>query len=211
MSDELTLTTASPSAPDGATSTVLRRVLRQSAITIVAFAVAGVVCGVLWEWFWRPAQGVVYKHAWYPISWDRAQPAQFAGAAWYVVIGIVAGLALGLVASRWLAEAELATLGAVVVGGIVAALLMWAVGLHLSPADPNAIAAHAANGLRLPSRLRLGDWGLLAAFPGGAVAGAGAMFLTTQRPGAFPVVVGGSPEPAPELPGAAGLSDRSEP
>jgi len=184
MSDELTLTNAFPSgSPETSTSAraEIRTVVWQSVVTVLAFAVAGAGCGVLWEKVWNPAQGVVYKHAWYPISWDRAQPAQFSGAAWYAVIGIVAGLVLGLAASRWLAAAELATLASVVVGGVVAAVLMRTVGLHLSPSDPNAIAKHAHNGLRLPSELRLGSWGLLVAFPGGALVGLSAVFLVSGR------------------------------
>jgi Na+/H+-translocating membrane pyrophosphatase len=179
MSDQLT-------APaDAARSATRRRPWRapiaQAAAIVVCFAVVGALCGLLWEAVWDPAPGEVVKHVWYPISWDRAQPAYFAATGWYVVISIVAGVVLGALAAWRLDRAELLTLGAVVVGGLLGALLMRVVGLHVGPGNPQRLAKTAADGTRLPSQLRLSSWWLLLAFPGGALTGLSVVFLTISK------------------------------
>lgn len=177
MSDQL-IAPADPEAPAGST---LSAALRQAAIILVAFAVVGVVCGFLWEAAWSPARGEVVKHVWYPYSWDLAQPADFAGTGWYTVIGLVAGVVVGGLAAWRLDRAELVTLAAVVVGGLLAAYLMRVVGLHRSPDDPQRIAKTAADGTKLPSQLRLASWWLLLVVPGGALAALSVVFLTLSK------------------------------
>lgn len=184
MSDQLT---ASPDTP-GATSPVSRSrgwrgPVLEAIVVIVAFAVVGAACGLIWEALWNPAPGEVVKHVWYPISWDRAQPDQFAAVGLFVIVGVVAGAVLGALAAWRLDRAELVTLAAVVVGGALAAYLMREVGLHRSPPDPQHLAKTAADGTKLPSSLPAPGWGLLAAFPGGGLAGLAIVFLTvTKRP-----------------------------
>jgi hypothetical protein len=178
MSDQLT---ADPS-PDERTAPPAWRVpVLQAAVVVAVFAVAGLVCGLLWEAWWTPAQGGVVKHVWYPLSFDRAEPTEFAGTGWYVAISIVAGAVLGALAAWRLDRAELVTLAAVVVGGLVAALVMRTVGLHRGPADPQRIAKTAADGTRLPSQLRLASWWLIAAFPGAAMSGLSIVFLLVSK------------------------------
>jgi hypothetical protein len=149
----------------------------QVTATLLGFAVAGALCGVLWEWLWNPAQGVVVKHVWYPVSWDRAQPADFSGTGWYVAIGLVVGLLLGALAAWRLDRWPIGTLVAVVVGGLVAAYLMRDIGYQLSPQDPALLAQDAADGTQLPSDLTLTSWYLLGAFPGAGLAGLALVFL----------------------------------
>jgi hypothetical protein len=187
MSDQLTTGTggaAEPAAPaerPAAGRTVLRVALIQAVAIVVAFAVVGVICGFIWAAVWSPAQGAVVKHVWYPISWDRAQPASFAGTGWYVIIGMVAGAIVGALAA-WLGDrAELVTLAAVVLGGLLAAYLMRVVGLHRGPGDPQRLAKTAADGTRLPSQLTLTNWWMLAAVPGGALASLSVVFLTVTK------------------------------
>jgi hypothetical protein len=187
MSDELTATDAPPPADHAAvrprTVPDLRPGLGQAAVAVLAFAVVGVICGFLWESLWTPAQGAVVKHVWYPVSWDRAMPAQFDGTAWFVLIGLAAGAVLGVLCAWLLDRAELMTLAGVVVGGLLAAYLMRVVGLHRSPADPQRIAKTAADGTKLPSQLTLASWWLLMVLPGAALAGLSVVLLTLPKRG----------------------------
>jgi len=180
MSDQLI--DVPPTTPRAGTPS-WRVPLVQAAIVVVVFALAGVICGLLWEAWWTPAQGGVVKHVWYPLSFDRAAPSDFAGTGWYVAISVVAGVILGALAAWRLDRSELVTLAAVVVGGLLAAVVMRTVGLHRGPGDPQRIAKTAADGTRLPSQLRLASWWLLAAFPGAALAGlSGVFLLVSKRP-----------------------------
>lgn len=188
MSDQLIDVPASPAAD--APRPAWRGPLLQAAIILAVFAIVGVICGFLWEAWWTPAPGGVVKHVWYPLSFDRAAPTNFAGTGWYVSISLVAGLVLGAGAAWRLDRSELVTLAAVVAGGLLAALLMRTVGLHRGPGDPQRIAKTAADGTRLPSQLRLASWWLLAVFPGAALAGLSVVFLlVSKRP---PQAVDGS-------------------
>lgn len=189
MSDELITSPAVPGEPDGPEAAERRHrgalllSLRQAAVILVAFAVAGVICGFIWEAAWKPETGEVVKHVWYPFSWDRAMPTDFAGTGWYVVVSVVAGLILGALLS-WLQDrAELVTLAAVVVGGLLAAYLMRVVGLHRGPGDPQKIAKTAADGTKLPTELRVASWWLLAVLPGAALTSLSVVFLTVTKRG----------------------------
>lgn len=208
MSDQLTTGTAGPSEPAqpaerrAGRGRDLRVALLQAGAIVVVFAVVGVICGFIWEAAWSPAQGEVVKHVWYPVSWDRAQPTYFAGTGWYVVIGTVAGAIVGALAA-WLCDrAELVTLAAVIVGGLLAAYLMRVIGLHRGPGDPQRIAKTAADGTKLPSQLTLTNWWMLMAVPGGALATLSVVFLTVSKraPRRHPQAVG---EPAAAAPPAA--------
>ncbi len=183
MSDQLTHTALpGADAPRSRWAAPVLLVAGQAVAVVALFAVVGIGCGMLWEHLWNPAQGVVSKHVWYPVSWDRAQPADFSGTGWYVSISIVAGLVLGAVVSLWLARSELVTLGAVLVGGLLAGFLIRQLGLHLSPSDPAVLAKTAADGTRLPSRLVLAGRSLMLVFPGAALVSLASVFLLVGRP-----------------------------
>jgi hypothetical protein len=201
MSDQLIAPAAA--GPEAPRSLGTWRVpLLQAVVIVVAFAVVGALCGLLWESVWTPAQGEVVKHVWYPFSWDRAQPTYFAGAAWYVVIGFAAGLVLGALSALLLDRAELVTLVAAVAGGLLAAYLMRVVGLHRAPGDPQSIAKTAADGTKLPSDLSAGSGWLVLGFPGGALTSVGVIFLTLAKRGGRPVPASEAnlPDPAVEPP-----------
>jgi hypothetical protein len=141
---------------------------------LAVFAVAGVACGLVWRSRLTAPDGVVVGGRWYPDPWDRGEQLSFASTGWYVVIAVLAGVVLGLLAV-WLSRApELVTLAAVLAGSLLAAWLMLVVGLHGAAPDPQAAAAHAADGTRLagtlsrPGRAALLVWPLAAVIPVGA-------------------------------------------
>jgi len=161
-----------------------RAAATQAVLIVAVFAVVGALCGLLWEALWTPAQGGVVKHHWYPLSWYAWQDTFFAASAWYIVIGAAAGLVLGALVAWRLDRAEMVSLAAVVIGGVVAALLMRTVGMHRGPGDPQVAARSAADGATLPSQFTAPSWWLLTVFPTGALASLGLFFITIAKHGA---------------------------
>ncbi|GAB7003770.1 hypothetical protein JCM18899A_12420 [Nocardioides sp. AN3] len=163
---------------DGLTAQrVSRTAVVWTAGILLGFALVGAVCGLIWRSLLHVPRGVVVGHQWYPASFDSGERASFAATGWYVVIAVVAAVVLGLLAA-WLSRApEVLTLGAVLVGSLLAGWLMLVVGLHGAPPDPQTAAAHAADGTRIsgtlsrPGRAAFVTWPLL------AVAAVGAFFL----------------------------------
>lgn len=157
------------------------RVSRGSALWAVGIlavlAAAGVGAGLLWRSSVDIPHGVVLNHQWYPDPWDPGQRAAFSATGSYVLISLVAGIVLGLLAAVLSRAAELVTLGAVLVGGLLAAWLMLVVGLHGAPPDPQLAAAHAANGTRLSGTIARPGAAAFVTWALAAVAAVGAVFL----------------------------------
>jgi len=183
MSDGLT-------SPDRLESTEGRRTSRVVVLQVVAivvvFAVVGALLGLLWYHLWDTPTGVVSSGQWF--TDEAGLRDTFQGTGWYVVLAVAAGLVLGLV-SAWVADrSELATLAAVVVGSVLAGLLMYLVGTHLSPGDPHVLAKTAKDGAKLDGQLTVDGWSPRAAFPFGALLGLVLVyFLTSRRTPAEPV------------------------
>ncbi len=136
---------------------------------VAAFAAVGALAGVLWYRLWDVPQGVVAGHQWY--TSESGLRDDFAGVGLYVAISVPAGLLLGALAA-WLCDrSELVTLVAVVVGSVLAAYLMFRVGYHLSPEDPDVLARTAKDGTRLDGALRVETWPPRGGFPFGALLG----------------------------------------
>ena len=142
---------------------------------VVVLGVVGVVCGLFWRSRIDVPHGVVVGGSWYPDPWDTGERDSFASTGWYVLIALAVGVVLGVLAAWFSRASELVTLGAVLVGSLLAAWLMLRVGLHGAPADPQAAAAHAADGTRLsgtisrPGRAAFVVWPLATLVPLGAI------------------------------------------
>lgn len=149
--------------------------IRQAAIAVVAFAVAGAVAGVVWEWLWTPPVGVVVDHKW--LMGLAGLRAEFSATGVYVVVASVAGLLTAVLCALFLDRAELVTLVAVVVGAVLAGWVMVQVGQALGPADPRELAETARDGTRLPSDLRIVGKSPYVAFPAGATLGLAVVLL----------------------------------
>ena len=128
-----------------------RHRLVRPALVVLAFVVVGIGLGVLWaQVVWSPPQGRISAGTWYPVG-EQALSAETGGTSSYVALAALGGLVLGLVSAWAATRAELLVLAAVVVGGTLAAWLMWQVGTALGPPDPDTLAA--ADGTRLPGAL----------------------------------------------------------
>jgi hypothetical protein len=119
---------------------------------LVAYALVGVVAGIVWERVWTPPAQVVQQHQVYYADYGSLRRV-FTGTGLYALVGAGASALLGLAVGVLTRRRELLTLLAVLVGSAIAALLMWKVGVRLGPADPKAAAAAAADGTRLPGQL----------------------------------------------------------
>lgn len=153
--------------------------LRDIVPVVLASALAGVVGGVLWRWLWTPLRGTVLDGTWYPAT----NASEFSATGIFVLLGLGLGVLLGAVSALLTDRRELLALGLVLVGSVLAAATMIAVGRLGMPADPNDLARTAADGTRLPGTLRITGWTPVVAWPAGALLGL------------FVVFVGLSPKP----------------
>lgn len=146
------------SDPGGPRASSARAVLTRVGVLLLAGALLGALCGVVWQWVWTPPTGAAWQQKWYL---DPAGVTAEVGATgWFTVIGVVGGVVYGTVAGKACRGRELATLAGVVLGGLLAAWVMYAVGHALGPADPHELARTAGDWEKIPGDLRLAGAGL---------------------------------------------------
>jgi hypothetical protein len=155
----------------------------QVVVILIVFAAVAVFCGWLWQHLWNPPQGVVQNQVWF--TDEAGLRSDFSGTGLYVLIAVLAGLAVGFVTSFFFDRSELATLVAVVVGSVLAAWVMWRVGVHNAPGDPYELAKTAKDGTKLTGDLHVSGKAPFTSFPLGAVVGPAVVFLglTKRRRG----------------------------
>jgi len=150
---------------------------------LVAFVVLGAGLGALWsEVVWSAPPGVVDQGRWFPLD-EQALAMQTGGTSTYVAIAAIGGLVLGILAAVVGTRAELLTLGAVLVGSVAAAYVMWQVGTLLGPPDPAVLARQAADGAPLPGELTVVGTTPFLALPVTALAGLAAVFFLSPDAG----------------------------
>lgn len=162
-------------------STRWRAASVQAALILGLFALAGAGAGWVWHALWAPAPpGVAVEGRWLPLP-PVGSAAQFAGTAWFVLVGVVAGLVLGVLVGLLLSREELVSLAAVVAGSAAATWAMYRVGVALAPPDPAPLAARAEDGTRLLGTLGVTGASPFAALPVGALVGLVLTYLLVQR------------------------------
>lgn len=119
---------------------------------VVAYALVGLVAGFVWERIWTPPTQIVQQHQVFYADYASLRRV-FTGTGLYVLVGGAASAAVALVVALLTRRRELLTLGMVVVGSSIAAVVMWKVGVSLGPADPAAVAGHAADGTHVHGNL----------------------------------------------------------
>lgn len=149
--------------------------MRDVAVVLVTFAVAGALGALVWHWWWTPAPtGFVIKEKPYFIDPDVA----FRSTGTFVVVSAAIGFLLGLVLSYLLDRDEVLTLVALVAGGALAAAVMAMVGHLLGPESAAAVARGAADGDSVTADLRVQPGAAYLVFPVGALVGALVVLLT---------------------------------
>lgn len=108
-------------------------------LALVAYAVVGVVAGIVWEWIWTPPDQIVRNGQVFYTSYESLRRV-FTGTGLYVLVGGVAAALTSLVVCLLTRGRELVTLATVLVGSCVAAAAMRFVGPMLGPDDPLSVA-----------------------------------------------------------------------
>ena len=158
-----------------------KRSLLDVVVVVVAFAAAGTICGLIWKSSWHAQPGVAFEHKWY--LEPEGMPDDFSGTGIYVIVALIGGLVVATVLALVIEHDEIVTLGGVVVGSVLAAWLMYAVGHRLGPPDPRVLAASAQDYDPLPSDLRVHGPASFMAFPLGAAIGLGLVYFLFGRRG----------------------------
>lgn len=141
--------------------------LRDPLIIIAAFAVAGVLCGLAWFAWWRPAPtGVVWQdYAWFDPD------DEFRSTGMYAVISVPVGVLLGALSTWLLSRDARVTVVAILLGSALAACLMALTGQLLGPESALGVARSAADGAEVEADLRVGALSAWLCFPLGALLG----------------------------------------
>ncbi|WP_372727264.1 hypothetical protein [Nocardioides sp.] len=155
------------------------RSVRHAAIVLAAMALAAVVAGLVWEWWWTPPTGYVVDHQWYADGAGLRE--DFSGTGTYVAVASLTGLLVAVTLAVVFDRSELAVLGGVVVGSVLAAWLMHRVGLAVAPPDPAVAAATAEDGTTLPGALEVVGFSPFLAFPVGSSVGLLVVFFGLAR------------------------------
>ena len=127
----------SPAAPRAS----LVRPLMLVVLVLVAYALVGVVSGIVWERVWTPPAEIVQQHNPYYLDYGSLRRV-FTGTGLYVLVGGAASAVVALGVSLLTRRRELFTLLAVVLGSTIAALLMWKVGVRARAGGPEGGRGH---------------------------------------------------------------------
>lgn len=144
-------------------------------LVLLAFAVGGVLAGVVWHALWTPPTGLYLGEEWHVDS--EGAPRDVAGTGLYVVVAATAGILLGFAVSLLARGHEVVTLVAVTVGSALAGLLMAVTGNLLGPDDPRPQAAGKPDFTAEVADLRVEGRSPYIAFPAGALTALAASFL----------------------------------
>ncbi len=158
-------------------------------MVLLVFVGAGAGAGWLWERWWTPTLGVVIEGTWVPgyrsegdgFVFDFPSLENFFnGTAQYVVIGLGAGLVLGVLAASLGRRSEIVMLLTVLTGSVVAGLIAYRFGTHLGPIDPATLEGTVEEATVLPAALTIEGASPFVAWPLGALVGLCVTYLLTS-------------------------------
>lgn len=170
---------------------------RDVLVVLGSLLLLGVVAGVVWWLLVDPAQFT--KTAQGGAMSENELGKRFDADAWFAVIGLVAGLAAGLVLSAWRSRDPLLVSGLLLLGSLLAAGVMLLVGHVLGPGDPRAALQAAAVGAKVPETLGVDTPLAVLGWPFGVLVGTLLVLLgrAPEHVGPGPDRPDGEPEPAP--------------
>lgn len=142
----------------------LRRWLAIYAAGVVAL---GALAGLVW-FLVVPLSTYQVNAEGYATTTERGLAGFVAGDAWFVLIGLVLGIACGAVAWWWFAGLGWPTLALALTGATVMGLICWAVGWLLGPGPIAERLATATPGQTLPIELTVRGPAALLVWPFGA-------------------------------------------
>ncbi|HET6668085.1 MAG TPA: hypothetical protein VFG98_12470 [Intrasporangium sp.] len=148
--------------------------VRQVALVLGVFAVAGLAGAFLWYWWWSPApEGVAFGGE---VYFEPDQ--EFRSTGMFVAIAVPLGLVLSMVFTLLLDRDEVVTLLAVVAGACLATGLMLWVGHLLGPGSPEEAARQAADLEEVAAGLRAQPLASWLTMPGAALVGSVTILLS---------------------------------
>ena len=176
------------------------REVRTGAVVVVGLVVVGALLGVIWNLI-APTVPLTVDENGDLVFVDVSVPQEFIGSdGWFTVIAAVAGLVTGVVVWWRFRRQPFGALVGTAVGGLLASVVMWRVGVFLGPDElPSASDPSLETGDIIEAPRRLGAKGVLALWPAVAVGIYLALDLVTED----------VPDDRHDGPGE--VSDRSEP
>ena len=132
-------------------------------LCVLGFLVAGAVVGVVWELVAPlPRFRLVGGRVLLAVTEDETA---VAADGWFAVCSAVAGILSAVVVFARVRSARLTALGVLTLGGLLAVLVAWRVGVALGPDPVLEQVDGLRDGARLDGPLRLGALGVLLAWP----------------------------------------------
>lgn len=181
------------------TRTVTRKghsLLADAAVILGAFAVAGVVAGLLWPQLVAPVEVVRTE---FGLSTAEVYLAQrFDNDGWFIALGAALGLILGVLLTAWRRTDEVRTLFLVVAGAAIASWLAGSVGRAAGPEDPSVALADAAVGTTAQAAVVVDAGGAWFAWPIAALLGTCLVLWGTRHRSGEAQSPSPPPSPSPE-------------
>ncbi|MEU6382957.1 AAA family ATPase [Streptomyces bauhiniae] len=158
--------------PYGQDGPGMKTEVREAVVVAVAVALSGVLLGLLWWWLAPhvPLVGETTDRSWvvYLKDTEGEQAAGVDGT--FTLLGLAFGLISAVVVFLLRRRGGVPLVVGLGVGGLLASLLAWRLGVWLGPtSDVIAHAKAVGAGVTFPAPLRLGAKGALLAWPLGAL------------------------------------------
>ncbi|MFF0836478.1 MULTISPECIES: AAA family ATPase [unclassified Streptomyces] len=142
--------------------------VREAAVVTVAVALGGVLFGLLWWWL-APHVPLIADHvgkSWVVYIKDTEGEQAIGVDGTFTLLGLAFGLVSAVVVFLWRRRGGVPLVVALGVGGLLASLLAWRLGVWLGPeSDVIAHAKAVGKGVTFPAPLDLGAKGALLAWP----------------------------------------------
>ncbi|MER5432704.1 AAA family ATPase [Streptomyces sp. NPDC002588] len=141
--------------------------LREAAVVTVAVAVAGVLLGLLWKWLAPsvPLVGDVVNGGWVVYLKDSEGEQAIGVDGTFTLLALAFGALSGAAVFLWRRRGGVPLVVALGVGGLLASVAAWRLGVWLGPgSDVLAHAKAAGKGVTFSAPLKLGAKGALLAW-----------------------------------------------
>jgi MFS family permease len=152
----------------------------EATLVVAVHAAVGAAVGYGWFRLWDSPTGIAFEGEWFPSPSDQGYRSIVGATATYVLLGLAAGLVLGVLAALLARHSELVTLAAVVVGAVLAAWISYRLGSSLGPPDAAALAARSEDLTEIPGDLAIEGRSPFVAWPFGGLLGLAVTYLLTS-------------------------------
>lgn len=142
--------------------------VREAAVVTVAVALGGVLLGLLWWWLAPhvPLVGDVVDKSWVVYLSDSEGEQAIGVDGTFTLLALAFGLVSALAVFLWRRRGGVPLVVALGVGGLLASLLAWRIGVWLGPEqDVIAHARQVGKGVTFSAPLKLGAKGALLTWP----------------------------------------------